>query len=161
MPLLEGLIAPPAQDTVARPIRITTIGTRARILSVSNNPQDHFELRRILDNAFWEIAAAHSCREAVAYLSQAEAFVLFCEHSLPDGSWKQMLDDAARLPKPPLVVVTSRLADDYLWAEVLNLGGFDVLAKPLNEREVRHVLDSAWLQHVKPVTRARMVGTAG
>jgi hypothetical protein len=28
-----------------------------------------------------------------------------------------------RVPKPPLLVVTSRLADEYLWAEVLNLGG--------------------------------------
>ena len=43
---------------------------------------------------------------------------------------------------PPLVV-TSRLADDYLWSEVLNLGGWDVLAKPFRQQEVLYVLDSA------------------
>jgi hypothetical protein len=41
--------------------------------------------------------------------------------------------------------VISRLADEYLWAEVLNLGGHDVLAKPLRQAEVlwvfRHVFE--------------------
>ena len=30
----------------------------------------------------------------------------------------------------PLVIVASHLADDQLWAEALNLGAHDVLAKP-------------------------------
>jgi hypothetical protein len=36
---------------------------------------------------------------------------------------------------PPLLVVTSRLADDRLWWEALNLGGYNVLAKPLNMKK--------------------------
>jgi FixJ family two-component response regulator len=40
--------------------------------------------------------------------------------------------------------VTSRLADEYLWAEVLNLGGYDVLAKPLDKQEVSRTLNLAW-----------------
>jgi DNA-binding response OmpR family regulator len=46
---------------------------------------------------------------------------------------------------PPLLVVTSRVADDRLWSEVLNLGGYDVLAKPLNTKEVFHVAGLAWM----------------
>jgi hypothetical protein len=37
------------------------------------------------------------------------------------------------LHNPPRVTVTSRLADDYLWGEVLNGGGYDLLAKPLDQ----------------------------
>ena len=62
---------------------------------------------------------------------------------VPPGTWRDLLhvnDDAAG---PPLMIVTSRLADEYLWAEVLNLGGYDVLAKPFHEENVRHVVASA------------------
>jgi FixJ family two-component response regulator len=40
--------------------------------------------------------------------------------------------------------VTSRLADEYLWAEALNLGAYDVLAKPFDTSEVMRVVASAW-----------------
>jgi DNA-binding response OmpR family regulator len=55
----------------------------------------------------------------------------------------------------PLLVVTSRLADAYLWSEVLNLGAYDVLAKPFNAREVTHVLTSISLQHSRASVRMR------
>ena len=49
-----------------------------------------------------------------------------------------------QLPHQPLLVVTSRLADEHLWVEVLNLGGHDVLAKPFQAAEVQWVLENAW-----------------
>jgi DNA-binding response OmpR family regulator len=158
MPVLEALSLAPEQEPEAKKVRKPSSGPRARILSISPAPRDHTDLSRIADERVWQVASAHTFREAVAYLSRADAFVIFCENSLPDGTWKQLLEHAARLPVPPPVIVTSRLADDHLWAEVLNLGGFDVLAKPFNEREVRHVLDSAWMQRVNPVGNARVAG---
>ena len=58
------------------------------------------------------------------------------------------------------LIVTSRLADASLWAEVLNLGGYDLLAKPFNRQEVRHVLTSAWVQRANPVRARRCRGSA-
>jgi hypothetical protein len=48
------------------------------------------------------------------------------------------------VPHHPLLVVTSRLADEYLWVEVLNLDGHDVLAKPFRAAEAQRVLESGW-----------------
>jgi len=45
--------------------------------------------------------------------------------------------------------VADRLADDALWAGVLNLGGYDVLAKPFNAKEVLHAVTAAWYFRVK------------
>jgi hypothetical protein len=36
----------------------------------------------------------------------------------------------------PAFIVTSRLADAGLWAEVLHLGGYDLLAQPFCAQEV-------------------------
>jgi DNA-binding response OmpR family regulator len=40
-------------------------------------------------------------------------------------------------------VVVSRNADERLWAEVLNLGGYDLLLKPYNANEVRRTIRGA------------------
>jgi FixJ family two-component response regulator len=79
---------------------------------------------------------------------------------MKDGTWRDILNQVLSGAEPTPVVVTSRLADEYLWAEVLNLGGWDVLAKPFHEQEVLHVLDSAWLHRANPVTRTRVAGAA-
>jgi hypothetical protein len=39
--------------------------------------------------------------------------------------------------------VSSRVADDRLWAEVLNLGGYDLLTNPFAPAEVSRVVDLA------------------
>ena len=63
-----------------------------------------------------------------------------------DGTWKDVFREARDLDNPPAFVVVSRLADERLWAEVLNLGGFDVLLKPFVRSEVVRVMGMA-LRH--------------
>ena len=155
MPLLEAALAWSEIDLEPNSRR-KPAGPPARILCVSPVPEDYKDLRGIVSDSMWRIAAADSCQDAIAYLTRTEVSIVFCEHTLPDGSWRQLLDHATLLPIPPPVIVTSRLADDHLWAEVLNLGGFDVLAKPYNAREVRHVLASAWVQRVRPLGNVGM-----
>jgi DNA-binding response OmpR family regulator len=56
-----------------------------------------------------------------------------------------MLEVLTPLSNPPFLIVTSRTADERLWAEALNLGAYDVLAKPYNQAEVIRVVSLAWL----------------
>jgi hypothetical protein len=49
----------------------------------------------------------------------------------------------ASLSAPPKLIVSSRLADHRLWAEVLNLGGFDLLMTPFENEEVLRVTRAA------------------
>ncbi|MBZ5724693.1 MAG: response regulator [Acidobacteriia bacterium] len=92
----------------------------------------------------WQAHRVPNCFELALQLHSSVTRVIVCERDLPDGSWKDVLKIAGGLTNPPPVIVTSRLADDYLWAEVLNLGGYDVLAKPLDNREVRRTVSLAW-----------------
>jgi DNA-binding response OmpR family regulator len=80
------------------------------------------------------VRTTNSFEAACGYLSGGESPVVICERSLPDGDWKDLLG------KTPRLIVTSRVADEALWAEVLNLGGYDVLAQPFDELEVRQVV---------------------
>jgi len=83
------------------------------------------------------VRTVNGFREACGHLSNAGNPVVICEKSLPDGEWKDLLG------KTPRLIVTSHAADEALWAEVLNLGGYDVLAQPFDEQEVRRVVAMA------------------
>ncbi len=67
-----------------------------------------------------------------------------CEEQMPDGDWRALLDGMEKLPGKPNLIVASRLDDDRLWSEVLNLGAYDLLMTPFEADEVRRVVSLAW-----------------
>ncbi|MGA2592587.1 MAG: response regulator [Bryobacteraceae bacterium] len=126
----------------------------ATILSVSPANDDCLALQRIFENGSdwaaytkcrWSLIARRTLASALTSLRQLRIRVVLCERELLPGSWLDMLEQIAALPDPPLLIVTSRLADERLWAEALNRGAYDVLAKPFDRTEVVRVISLAWL----------------
>jgi len=90
----------------------------------------------------------------------AAVAAVLTEAHLPDGrGWKDILRKLERTPNPPPLIVTDRLANEALWSEVLNLGGYDVLAKPFEKREVLHVVTMASAFRLKRMPPASQPGT--
>ncbi|MCC7153481.1 MAG: response regulator [Bryobacterales bacterium] len=125
------------------------------VLAVSPNRDDLAALHEILNHSNWVLREARSCRQAVDELRNEPAGVIVCEHSLPDGSWRDVHRAASGLEPPPPVVVSSLHADDRMWAEVLNLGGYDVLPEPFDRNEVVRILSLAWLHWKDHCRRTR------
>lgn len=113
-----------------------SVDERPVVLVVSPLESDHRELRDILHPEGWIVRSSRSCAETLALLEPEAIRVVIAERDLPDGNWETVLGQIERMVVAPKLIVTSRLADHYLWAEVLNRGGFDVLAQPFDRREV-------------------------
>ena len=107
-------------------------------------PNERSSLQSILQEAECRTFVCARYRDALDLIDFAS--VVICEDSLPDGSWLDVLRAAQVLRRSPALIVTSRLADNRLWAEVLNLGGYDVLAQPLRAQEVILAVRSAHRQ---------------
>ena len=105
---------------------------------------DHSSLQSILGQSSWKLYGTFTCRETLKLVRERHVSVVLAERNLPDGGWKTLLEGLAELPERPRLIVCSRLADHQLWAEVLNLGGYDVLATPFDKDEVLRVGLSAW-----------------
>ena len=115
------------------------------VLSVSGNKEDHSSLERIFGHSIEMLFTAQNISTARAVLHEHDVSVVFCERDLMPGTWIDILKHTSLLPHPPSLIVTSRLADERLWAEALNLGAWDVLAKPLDRGEVMRSVKTAWL----------------
>ena len=132
-----------------------------RILSISPIIDDHFALGRIFDGGVsaelasgWPLSPTLSLSSGAAALRKSEFAVVLCERDLAPGSWKDLLPILAGLANPPLLIVTSRHADNYLWAEALNLGAYDVVAKPFDRDEVVLAVSLACLRWRREHSRA-------
>jgi len=114
------------------------------VLSVSPAEEVHFSLQHIFNHSTWKLAKTHSLVSALAFLRAHKTPVVLCETDLLPGTWRDLLAQITRAPHAPAVIVSSRLADDRLWAEALNLGAWDVLARPFVRSEVFQAVSAAW-----------------
>jgi DNA-binding response OmpR family regulator len=117
--------------------------TIAAVLLISLCEEDHRTLRRMLDDREFPVHWVQDREQVPDKLRHHRVGVVIAERDLPGGTWKDVLGQLASLPTPPLLIVTSPQADNFLWAEVLNLGGWDVLAKPFYRAEMSRVVQLA------------------
>ena len=113
------------------------------LLTVGLSAEDSESLRKILAPHGWEIREAAGWVQVYERLRSGSYSAVICEHNLPGGCWKDVLVELEDWSPSPPLIVTSRHADNHLWAEVLNLGGYDVLLTPFEELEVVFLLTQA------------------
>ena len=99
--------------------------TRASLLSICVGQQ-------------FKVIGASDFLEAVALFRRYAPPVVIC-----NTHWRDFIEVTASALHQACVIVTHPFADDALWAEVLNLGGFDVLAQPLDATEVTRSIQAA------------------
>ena len=66
--------------------------------------------------------------------------------TLPEGiDWWTIWGELAHLTRRPAILVYAHSANFHLWAEVLDAGGYDVVAEPFTREMLREaVLRAAW-----------------
>ncbi len=112
-------------------------------LLVGDYSAERILVQDIFRKCGWRLLEAPDRRRALHSLDRNEVQVVIAESDLPKWNWRKVLTDLRRLTVPPQLVVTSRTADEHLWAEVLNFGAYDVLAQPLDREEVERVVAAA------------------
>jgi DNA-binding NtrC family response regulator len=118
---------------------------RVTVIAVLAEDQDRKALREIFTHFNWELRFAPSIEAGTQTLMKTSAGIFIVGEELPERcSWRDALDSTEQMPRRPLLIVASRLADERLWAEALNVGAYDVLATPFQPPEVYRVVSFAW-----------------
>ena len=133
---------PPASDTS---LSFAPDPNAVHVLAVGSS-EGLPQLRRILGHTRWFLQQATTQADAVALLEHHASVVLISEATLPDGDWKTLLSFAQQLPVPPPLLVMAPHADECLWMDVLQSGGYNLLGLPLDPNEVFRSVSMAWLQ---------------
>jgi DNA-binding NtrC family response regulator len=133
-------------STQTQALAVVAGSDSATVLAVNPAREDLMCLAAIFGRSPFKLQTARSLKECLEVLHRQYVSVVLCERQLPDGDWKDILAYIETLADPPKLIVTSLHADDRLWSEVLNLGGYDVVAKPFVESEVMRIVETASLR---------------
>lgn len=114
------------------------------ILAIVPPGDDRTILKEVLSQTNWQVVFSNTFREAQTALRTFSISVVLSDSHLLDGySWRDVLQELSAASSPIPLIVADLLADEALWAEVLNLGGYDVLAKPFEPRELLQSVSAA------------------
>lgn len=132
--------------TAARSSEILLHGDQpCTALGVNLVHEDSISLAGVLRGSCWRLKEVQTCQEALYLARSGPLPVVLCEPHMSDGNRNTLIDKLRERADPSAVIVVSRLADERLWVEVLNRGGYDVLAIPFDRSEVLRVLSLAWM----------------
>jgi two-component system response regulator PilR (NtrC family) len=113
------------------------------VLFVSPRREDAKTLSRMLGSLSVPIDYVADLAHARAMIRDGNYPVILTEANLRDGTWLDVLDLAHRVTPRSEVIVTDATADARFWAEVLNMGAYDLIAQPFATGEVQRILSNA------------------
>jgi DNA-binding response OmpR family regulator len=117
----------------------------ATALLVSPHKSDHYYFDSLFGRTNWKLHHAYSNAEAEAFLREQSVPVVIIDEDLDPGAWDLVVEASGKTGLTPKLLVASLLTAGGGWAEALNSGAYDVLARPLDQQEVLHSISMAWL----------------
>lgn len=144
------------QPSKAMPVNLWEAPDPTRVVTVlliSPDAGDHIFVRHVFDHSNWVLYQCRSVEEGLELFREQTFPVVIVEERLTGGDWRDALRAFDGVARPPKLIVASSGADSALWAEVINLGGYDVLAKPWSDRELFLAVSQAWLAWKHEVAR--------
>ena len=117
---------------------------RTRILALVAEDSDRELLARVAQDQGWAIRFARTCGEAWEILNSERIPIVLYDRDLPATDWREGMHILSSAPLPVYLILLSRVADDYLWSEVIRRGGYDLVPTPLRREDVLRAIRLGW-----------------
>ena len=114
------------------------------IVALVVDEQDRGLLAGVAARNQWAVHFADTCTQAWTVLNQRKAPIILCDRRLPGSDWRDVVYRMALSPHHACAILLSHVVDDYLWNEVIRVGGYDVLSTPLREDDLVRSVRLAW-----------------
>jgi len=128
--------------------------TPRSVLVVHNEPHAFGGLEEMLHEQEIRTARAHQCADAPRLMKEAEPIdLVLTDVTLPDGTWKDVIQMVHEAAKDTPVIVMSRVVSMKLYLDTQDAGAADFIVPPMAPRDLAHVLTAAMHRRVGPGTR--------
>ena len=114
-----------------------------RILMLSRSESDCAVVQRVGNEQGWSVRFAASIEEAAPVVAREGFEVILCDRDQAEHPWREVLDRILAACPGARVLLLSPVNDTFLWREVVQRGGYDVLSTPLKEKSVIQIINSA------------------
>ncbi len=100
-----------------------------------------------------EVVSCSSLHEARALLPDATLSLIFCDETLPDGTFLDVLNIQGKAPKTRLVVISEMSHVEEKYQQAIDAGAFEIIASPCRTSDVQWVMIRAIQEESRHVGR--------
>ena len=117
------------QDSALRPV-----------LLASERNDDYQTLQALLQDTKWSVVRAFSLGEVFSFCDCLVTPVVLVDRNFQGPNWRSTVSSLLNPAANRCLILLSDVSDSYLWNELVQQGGFDVLARPFERAEVLRTL---------------------
>jgi DNA-binding NtrC family response regulator len=92
----------------------------------------------------WNVSFAETVEQARTRLAGNVVAVILLDRDSAGVVWRSMARNLADHRPAPCIILMSSVVDRYLFQELVNQGGYDIVAKPLRPEELRRIVGLAF-----------------
>jgi DNA-binding NtrC family response regulator len=116
---------------------------RIAIVALVVSDHDREVLNCISNREPVDVHFAESHVDAWEAMNRLNSPVVLYDRDWPNAEWRTAVQALASSHQRSCVILASRVADDYLWQELIRCGGYDLIAKPFRADDVARSLKLA------------------
>ncbi len=110
------------------------------LLLASDLDEDYQTLQALLRDTKWSLTRALSWNDVSAFYETTLNPVVLVDRYFQGSNWQSTVTSFLDPAPNGTVILLSDVSDPYLWNELVQQGGFDVLARPFDRAELLRTL---------------------
>ena len=107
-----------------------------RVLLITPDDDMYLSVHNAAKRSGWELERARSVEQSLHTLDRFPARLVIYDWTPEDDDWRSAIDRLSTRPEHPCILLASRVIDEYLWAELVTHGGFDVIHRSADPEQV-------------------------
>ena len=122
-----------------------TVSNAITVLAIGISQPDRVVLDSVAADESWSAVFTSSIPEALPHLAARTTAVILIDRDRCAPDWRTAIESLAQSSPGSCILLVSRVNDEYLWQEVVQHHGFDVLPRPFHPEQVRQSVNKASL----------------
>ena len=110
------------------------------VLLASERDDDYQTLQALLQDTKWSVVRALSLGEVCGFCDCSVSPVILVDRHFQGSNWRSTVSSLLNPAASRCLILLSDVSDSYLWNELVQHGGFDVIARPFERSEVLRTL---------------------
>jgi len=111
-------------------------GHSGEVLAIISSPKDRETVSDCALAIGWELRLVETIDQALSRAGSQSVALVIVDRDFSEHDWRTSVQSLAKARSNPCVLLASSVVDPYLFQELVKQGGFDVLPKPIQSKEL-------------------------
>jgi DNA-binding response OmpR family regulator len=107
-----------------------------KLVLITPDDDLYLSVQKAAKHCGWELLRARSVEQSLQTLNRFPARLVIYDWTPEDEDWRSAIDRLSARPDRPCILLASRVIDEYLWAELVTHGGFDVIHRSADPEQL-------------------------